>query len=142
MTIPKGNYPNTFYRVSLKAIVRNEAGEVLLVREKGGSWSLPGGGIDHGESETQALAREMHEEILLTQPFTAKPIGIQPRFVKAKNAWLLWIVYELDIEKPYEVGVGVDADEVAFMDPRIFSRSTTVSEQFVYKWCVDRFHIV
>ncbi|MDQ6935648.1 MAG: NUDIX domain-containing protein [Actinomycetota bacterium] len=41
--------------------------EVLLTRisSRGfssGSWSLPGGGIDHGESPESALVREVHEE--------------------------------------------------------------------------------
>jgi 8-oxo-dGTP diphosphatase len=46
-------------------VVRGE--QVLLVRNSPrgpypGGWSLPGGGIDHGESPRQALEREMIEE--------------------------------------------------------------------------------
>ncbi len=36
----KGKYPNTFYRVSLKAIIRDDRGYVLRVKEAGSSaWS-------------------------------------------------------------------------------------------------------
>lgn len=136
--VPKGKYPNTFYRVSIKAIIRNEKDEVLLVKEKGGSWSLPGGGMDHGETANQALAREMFEEVLITAPFEANIIGINPRFVKNKQAWLLWVVYELSIKPPFAYGKGVDADDVAFIDPAIFKDSDIVSEQLVYKWCIGR----
>ena len=53
-------YPEAFYRVSLKAIIRNALGHVLLVKESGSeSWSFPGGGIDHGETELDALRREL-----------------------------------------------------------------------------------
>lgn len=140
--IPKGNYPNTFYRVSIKAIIRNNKGEVLLVKEEGGSWSLPGGGMDHGETAEQALAREMVEEAEIRQPFTSECLGVGPRFVLDRNAWLLWVVYELTFDKPLVYGKGVDADEVAFMDPTAFSNSKVTSEKLVYKWCVDRSKLV
>lgn len=52
------------FRVSLKAVIRNAAGELLVVKEKGQThWNLPGGGMDHGESYHEALARELQEEI-------------------------------------------------------------------------------
>lgn len=39
------------FRVSLKCVIRNDAGEVLAVKEVGRDfWDLPGGGMDHGES--------------------------------------------------------------------------------------------
>ena len=138
MTIPKGNYPEAFYRVSIKAIVRNKKGEVLLVKEDGGSWSLPGGGMDHGETAEEALAREMYEEALITDRFTTRVIGTNPRFVQSKQAWILWVVFELDLPAGFSYGKGADADEVAFIDPQTFKKSTIVSEQLVYKWCVDQ----
>ena len=46
-----GTYPSAFYRVSLKAVIRNGAGEVLCVTEsERNMWELPGGGLDHGET--------------------------------------------------------------------------------------------
>jgi ADP-ribose pyrophosphatase YjhB (NUDIX family) len=140
--IPKGNYPNTFYRVSIKAVIRNTKGEVLLVKEEGGSWSLPGGGMDHGETPEQALAREMIEEAEIRQPFSAICLGVGPRFVVDRNAWLLWVVYELSFDAPLVFSKGVDADEVAFMDPMQFHKSDITSEKLVYKWCVDRRKLV
>ena len=48
------------------AIIRDEAGRVLLVRranEPGrGLWSLPGGRVEVGESEEAAVVREVLEE--------------------------------------------------------------------------------
>lgn len=52
------------------AIVRDGAGRLLLIKRghdpEAGFWSLPGGRIEPGESDTQALVREMREETGLT----------------------------------------------------------------------------
>jgi 8-oxo-dGTP pyrophosphatase MutT (NUDIX family) len=48
---------------SVAAIVRDEAGRVLLQRRTSdGRWSLPAGAIDPGESPAQAVIREVREE--------------------------------------------------------------------------------
>ena len=48
------------------AIVRDGAGRLLLVKRghdpEAGKWSLPGGRIEPGETDAQALVREMREE--------------------------------------------------------------------------------
>ena len=55
------------------AIIRDAAGRLLLIRRghepEAGSWSLPGGRVEPGESDAQALVREMREETgLIVQP--------------------------------------------------------------------------
>lgn len=137
MTNPKGRYPNTFYRVSLKAIIRNKKGEVLVVKERGSNWSLPGGGMDHEEPFEAALAREIYEEAKIIQPFGAKIVGIDSFFVTSKDAYLLWVVFELTFDQLLLYDVGEDADEVAFIHPNQFKNSPNRSEQLVYKWCVN-----
>lgn len=140
--IPKGNYPEAFYRVSVKAIIRNGQNEVLLVKEKGSGWSLPGGGMDHGETAEEAIARELLEEVSIRQPFSLRCIGTNPRFVKDRRAWLLWVVHEVTFSSPPVVSKGPDADEVAYVNPKSFYGSSIVSEQLVYKWCVDKnYHV-
>src|ERR1700761_6761286 len=48
------------------AIVRDGAGRLLLVQRghdpEAGRWSLPGGRVEPGETDAEALAREMREE--------------------------------------------------------------------------------
>jgi ADP-ribose pyrophosphatase YjhB (NUDIX family) len=67
-------HPTQRQRLAAYALVRRGPetdADVLLTRisAKGhhaGSWTLPGGGIDHGESPKVALAREVQEECSLT----------------------------------------------------------------------------
>lgn len=47
-----------------RVLVFNENGEILLLRGviSNGKWSLPGGGVEKGESAQAAAARELQEE--------------------------------------------------------------------------------
>lgn len=132
-----GKYPNTFYRVSVKAIIRNDKDKVLVVKEKGSAWSLPGGGIDHGETAHDALKRELYEEALIKSEFTERIVDTETMFVVEKDSWLLWLVYEVDV-KELEYGVGEDCDEVAFIDPETLNGHAKItlsrSEKLVYKF--------
>src|SRR4051794_17285027 len=48
---------------SVTAIVRNDAGDLLLVHKTDNDlWALPGGGVDPGESVSEAVVREVKEE--------------------------------------------------------------------------------
>lgn len=118
-------YPSTIYRVSLKAVIRNEKREVLVCKEyDSDKWSLPGGGWDHGETEHEALARELKEEVNYEGNFTSSPVATAVLWVESRNAWLLWIVYDVKTEH-MNFGVGVDTSEVAFVSPEIFKKDKT-----------------
>lgn len=59
-----------------KAVILNEAGEVLLLRRsqtdllRPGDWDFPGGGIEPGEELTAGVIREVAEEASLRVEFT------------------------------------------------------------------------
>jgi ADP-ribose pyrophosphatase YjhB (NUDIX family) len=58
--------PFRLQRLAVYALVRRD-GDVLLTRisplgAHPGAWTLPGGGLDHGESPRDAVAREVREE--------------------------------------------------------------------------------
>lgn len=103
-----------FYRVSLKALIRNEKGQILLVSENNGDISLPGGGLDNDETAHECLKRELYEEIALTSDFKEKLIHQQVKYLPHRNKWLMWLTYEIDYEK-LEFSIGEDGEEVMWL---------------------------
>ena len=52
------------YRISLKALIYNNTGQILVVKEINRTyWDLPGGGMDFGETIESSLKRELYEEV-------------------------------------------------------------------------------
>ena len=47
---------------SAGGVVLNRAGKVLVVNQRGSSWSLPKGHLERGEEPLAAAMREIHEE--------------------------------------------------------------------------------
>lgn len=135
---PRGKYPEAFYRVSVKAIIRRIDGTILCVREHNSEFSLPGGGLIQGESVHRGLARELSEEVAPSrEDFTERPIGLDAFYVQHKNDWQMWALYEVEYPELPEFAVGEDGDEIAWIDPRSFKDSKWLSQRAIYKWCVD-----
>lgn len=139
-TLQESIYPTTFFRVSLKAVLRNQQGEVLCVKEQGSAWTLPGGGLDHGETIAEGFDRELHEELTFDAKaqYTSRPIGHEVMYVESKRAWQLWVVFEVQFEDDSlpVFTKGPDADDVAWIDPNIFAEGRTRAQQFIYKYTV------
>ena len=137
--VPISKYPNTFFRVSLKAVIENHKGEILCVKEAGSEWTLPGGGLDHGETVEQGLRRELFEEVALDQDesFTLTPVGHDVMWVESRNAWQLWVIFRVSFDEIPLFSRGVDADDIAFINPRTFADSPWRAQQLIYKWLVD-----
>ena len=51
-----------YYRVSVKGLVRDNQGKIILLLQDDGYWELPGGGLEHDENPQDCLAREVREE--------------------------------------------------------------------------------
>lgn len=125
-------YPNAFYRVSVKALIKDKDGKILVVKENQDTWSLPGGGLDHGEVSEQGLLRELNEELGIR---TANIHGINQTLtfeLAVKQAWLLWIVYDVTIDTT-EFILGEGVSDWSFIDPGTLKQSDDIFEQQVYK---------
>lgn len=130
-----GRKTDYLYRVSMKGLVRNENGEVLVVKETGRDWwDLPGGGMDHGEDIKQAIAREMKEEVNLVGDFTSNIISVDdPSFLEKHNMWQVRLIYVIVPKNP-TFSPGEDADEVAFINPELFKSSEKEAERRIYTY--------
>lgn len=133
METPLFRPPTTFYRVSLKAVIRDGAGRVLVVKENQADWSLPGGGWDHGESEHEALARELFEEVGFRGEFTSQIFTTATFWLAHRESWLLWLVYEVTIDNfdAQAFSVGADADAIAWMYPTEFKSLSTGTARWI-----------
>lgn len=135
METPLFRPPTTFYRVSLKAVIRDELGRILVVKENQADWSLPGGGWDHGESEHEALARELYEETSFTGDFTSAIFATKSMWLPHRESWLLWLVYNVmitDFDKR-KFSVGADTSQIAWMYPAEFEAITTEAGQWIFR---------
>lgn len=62
---------------SVNVVVTDDAGRLLVIRRSdNGNWSLPGGGIDVGESVAAAAVREVEEETGIKCALAGPLVGI------------------------------------------------------------------
>ena len=76
------------YRANIGIVITNEKKQILLAkRYRQDAWQLPQGGIDKGETELEALYRELEEEV-----------GLAPKQVSLLAKTPKWLRYELPME--------------------------------------------
>lgn len=132
---PSTRRTDYLYRISIKCLVRNDKGEVLVVKETGRTWwDLPGGGMDHGEDIKTAIAREMKEEVNLEGDFDYRIIDVdEPAHLSAHNFWQLRLIYEV-VPRNMAFTAGEDGDEVEFKDPNSLKDSESEVERRIYRY--------
>lgn len=88
-----------YYRVSIKGIVVDAYGRILLAREGDGVWDMLGGGLDHDEDPIECLKREIREETGLK----VTSISASPKyFVTARRLghdnYHANVIYQIELE--------------------------------------------
>lgn len=123
------------FRVSLKAVILNSAEQVLVVKERGRDWwDIPGGGLEHGESVRDALARELYEEVALQGEFAYESILVEdPRYLEQHNLYQMRLTFWVKPER-MQFDVGEDADEVQFIDPALLEHSKLITERKIFEY--------
>jgi ADP-ribose pyrophosphatase YjhB (NUDIX family) len=108
------------------AVVHDAAGRLLLIRRghdpHRGSWSLPGGRVEAGESAEQAVEREVREETGLAVRAGA-PVGRVLIPAGAVTYDVLDLACELTVADQRPVA-GDDADDVLFVDAATLGQLT------------------
>lgn len=70
---------------SAGGVVINRSGEVLVVNQRGTSWSLPKGHIEEGEDAISAAKREIYEESGIKNLRFLKKLGSYKRYKISKR---------------------------------------------------------
>ena len=128
---------NTYYRGTIKAVIRNNDGSVLVVKESSDFIDLPGGGIDHGETYKEAMQRELAEEINYKGDFTMKLAGSEVLERKDGSGYIIFIIFNVILSSPYIPTLGDDTTEVLFIDPVQYKDEKDRSLQMIYKYGAD-----
>jgi 8-oxo-dGTP pyrophosphatase MutT (NUDIX family) len=71
-------------RLKVRAVITNDAGDVLLVRPHGyaeNDWTFAGGGVEATESPVQAMRREIAEELGIESTDELEQLPVTNRFV-------------------------------------------------------------
>jgi len=123
----QGKYPNTFYRVSVKALIKNGSGEVLVVKEhQGNKWELPGGGLDHGEGIHDCLKRELREELNITNNFTESFNKAETQYMPSRpdkelDFWKISMYFDVTIIDDFIVKPTGELTDARFMPDTVLS---------------------
>jgi len=128
--------PNDFlFRVSLKAVITNNKGQILVVKENGRDWwDIPGGGLDYGESIKEALARELFEEVAFKGEFSYEAILIEdPRHLVKRNVYQTRVTFAVTPDN-FKFSAGADADDVMFVNPDDFKNSELITDRKIYEY--------
>jgi len=123
------------YRISLKCLITNDQGDILVVKEQGRNyWDLPGGGMDYGENIKSAMARELKEEVNFEGNFTYEILEIdEPEKFTTRDIWQVRIILKITPGN-LTFSTAVDSDEVAFMKPVLFKDSAFLDEAKIYQY--------
>jgi 8-oxo-dGTP diphosphatase len=123
-------YPSTIYRVVAKALITDENGRILVVKEGQDFWSLPGGGLEHGESAQDCLKREIKEEIGVDNAEIGEIAYSTTVHLDQRDIWMTWIVYNASISSSeFTFGDGVtDAKYIAIEE---IENSTDLLEKLI-----------
>ena len=117
-----------YYRVSVKAKI-NFNGKILLVKEDGKKWDLPGGGVEHFETIQEALTRELTEEIGVSEFSIISGPKIFKMIDAAVNRPLIFIVYELELESTTEFHPS-DNVEIGLFDSEKIQDTVSYSPEY------------
>jgi 8-oxo-dGTP pyrophosphatase MutT (NUDIX family) len=128
-------HPDYLFRVSLKAVIINPEGKLLLVKESAREyWDVPGGGLDHGETIKEALTREIFEEVGYDGKFSHEVLRVEePGYLDGFNFYQMRIVFLVKPEH-FDFKVGQDSDEIKFVDAKILEKSQNIYERKLFEY--------
>ncbi len=117
----------TFLRTAGLVVVRDHQLLLAFSRNKG-AWYLPGGKVDAGETTTEALVREIREELNVELDPARLELYCRiqaPAFGEAGGVWIDQDCFRYPLDA--EIIPGNEIEEVAYFSPRSYLREEAVS---------------
>ncbi|MBT5346878.1 NUDIX hydrolase [bacterium] len=88
-----------FYRTSVKALIKNKEGKILLSKDGIDGYDFLGGGLDHGETLEEGLKREVLEETgLHVKKISYNPSYYMTFYSTLNSRWSAYILLECELE--------------------------------------------
>lgn len=123
-------YPSTIYRVVVKAYITDERNNILVVRESQDFWSLPGGGLEHGESPEDCIKRELREEIGIDNVTVGEIVYSTTAYLDRSDYWMTWVVYKAKIgSNDFTIGAGIT--DVRYINIKELKLSDDILEKLI-----------
>lgn len=125
-----------FYRVTVKALIFDASGRLLVTQTKDGQWEIPGGGWEHDEELADCLRRELQEELGVS----ASSIGDVAFTYRGQN-WRGYMVVRLAVPATLSSTTftpGDDMRQAKFVDQAEFLGLPMSSDEAPIKQCVDQ----
>lgn len=144
---PKAPKPNMPAHLGANCIITCNGKLLLEKRRDSDTWGLVGGGVKKWETEVQAMAREVYEELGWRIPrdrFKKLKVFGEPGRIAAFRDGSTWrmviVVYELDLEKEPEIRISAESKEARFFTKEelekveiVVTHSDIVEECFMNK---------
>jgi len=116
---------NNVVHVAVGVIVRQQ--HILLAlrsskQHQGGKWEFPGGKVEAGETVTQALARELQEEVAITVTQSSPLMQLEYAYPEKTVLLDIWLVTEFSGEphgregQPLRWATVAELTEIPFPD--------------------------
>jgi len=125
-------YPSTIYRVSVKALITNDRNQVLVLKEGQDFWSLPGGGLEHGELQPDCLRREIMEELGVSDIEIGEIAYSKTFYLDRRDAWMIWVVYRATLGTTDFV-FGDNVTDAKYIDAQELKNSDDMFEKSVFE---------
>jgi mutator protein MutT len=98
------------YPVSIKGVLHDPSGAVVLALNDRSEWELPGGRLEIGESPEQCLIREFQEELSVTVRVEALLDTYLFEVIPGKHVFI--VTYLCQLEGPYSPAVSEEHSRI------------------------------
>ena len=101
------------FKVTQNAVIKNDAGSILILKHTTGNWLLPGGKINKGENSIEGLSREINEETGIKDFKINKILDVNSWIENDKGSYV--VTFLINIPKMQDVKLSDEHIEYAWV---------------------------